>query len=273
MKKILLGISGLLLLLLLPLIIWLLQEDKPMKVAIIDKTVPTENYREHKGLSWILNHDQYGKEDGVRYEAARDYYGFMPDEKEQDYQIRDIMDLENDYDLIYLADTYGVYQEDLPWQDKDDKPSGEGSELVYGGLKMEEWQTVKQRVLDEGSDLVVEFNTFASPTEGPVSSDMEEFLGLEWSGWTGRYFPELAADAEVRHGSSQILKRMMKNGNLQAADLCWLKMKAVKSSYFRKSGETLPMAMACGWNLLKQGRKHSVWTRALHSTIGLISMK
>lgn len=197
MKKILLGISGLLLLLLLPLIIWLLQEDKPMKVAIIDKTVPTENYREHKGLSWILNHDQYGKEDGVRYEAARDYYGFMPDEKEQDYQIRDIMDLENDYDLIYLADTYGVYQEDLPWQDKDDKPSGEGSELVYGGLKMEEWQTVKQRVLDEGSDLVVEFNTFASPTEGPVSSDMEEFLGLEWSGWTGRYFPELAADAEV----------------------------------------------------------------------------
>ena len=193
MKKILIGISGLLLLLLLPLLVWWLQEDKPLKVAIIDKTVPTESYREHKGLSWILNHGRHSKEDGARYQAESDYFGFMPDEKEEDYQVRNIIDLDTNYDLIYLADTYGVYQEDLPWKDGND----ELSELVYGGLKMDEWQTVKQRVLDDGSDLVVEFNTFASPTERAVSADMEEFLGLEWSGWTGRYFPELAADAEV----------------------------------------------------------------------------
>ncbi|WP_033542705.1 hypothetical protein [Planococcus sp. CAU13] len=197
MKKILLGASSLLLLLLLPLLIWWLQEEKPLKVAIIDKTVPTESYREHKGLPWILNHDRYGKEDGSRYQAATDYYGFMPNEEEEDYLIRDINELENNYDLIYLADTYGVYQEDLPWQAGNEEEGDERSELVYGGLKMEEWQTVKQRVLDDGSDLVVEFNTFASPTEGAVSADMEEFLGLKWSGWTGRYFPDLAADAEV----------------------------------------------------------------------------
>src|SRR5690606_32723844 len=94
MKKILIRMSGLLLLLLLPLLVWWLQEDKPLKVAIIDKTVPTESYREHKGLSWILNHGRHSKEDGARYQAESDYFGFMPDEKEEDYQVRNIIDLD-----------------------------------------------------------------------------------------------------------------------------------------------------------------------------------
>nr|WP_254177978.1 MULTISPECIES: hypothetical protein [unclassified Planococcus (in: firmicutes)] len=116
----------------------------------------------------------------------------MPDETDKDYEIRGIEELGLGYDLIYLADAYGVYEDDLPWQEA----KGERSELIYGGLEMAEWQAIKQQVINTGSDLVVEFNTFASPTDAAVSTDMEEFLGIKWSGWSGRYFPDLAG-AEV----------------------------------------------------------------------------
>ncbi|MEZ0535676.1 hypothetical protein ACAG39_00305 [Caldicellulosiruptoraceae bacterium PP1] len=39
----------------LPFIVWYLQPYSFMNVWIIDKTVPNEDYREHKGLHWILN--------------------------------------------------------------------------------------------------------------------------------------------------------------------------------------------------------------------------
>ena len=193
MKKTTISIALIVLLFLSPFIFWLLQGKEPLNVAIIDKTVPSEEYREHKGLTWVLNHQRYAKEDESDYLADTDYFGFMPDEAEKDYEIRGVEEMGSGYDLIYLADTYGVYEDDLPWQEAE----GERSELIYGGLEMAEWQMIKQRVLDEGSDLVVEFNTFASPTDAAVSADMGEFLGLKWSGWSGRYFPDLAEGAEV----------------------------------------------------------------------------
>lgn len=193
MKKTIVSIAILLLLLLSPFVIWLIQGSEPLNVAIIDKTVPSENYREHKGLTWILNHNQYVKVDESDYLADADYFGFMPNEAEKDYEVRGVEELGSDNDLIYLADAYGVYEDDLPWQEA----TGERSELIYGGLEMAEWQTIKQQVTDAGSDLVVEFNTFASPTDAAVSADMEEFLGIKWSGWSGRYFPDLSAGSEV----------------------------------------------------------------------------
>lgn len=192
MKKSYFGILAIGMLALLPFVFWWFQGQQ-LEVAIIDKTVPAENYREHKGLSWILNQQRYLKEDGSNYRADGDYFGFMPNESEQSYRIREIADLERDYDLIYLADTYGVYEDDLPWQES----PGARSDLIYGGLEIAEWQQIKQQVLDAESDLVVEFNTFASPTDPAVSRDMEEFLGLKWSGWSGRYFPDLSKAAEV----------------------------------------------------------------------------
>lgn len=208
MKKTLLGAIVIIAIFALPLIIWAVQEHKQLTVAIIDKTVPSENYREHKGLSWILNHGGFKKPDGTAYQADSDYFGFMPDEEAADYRINEITDMDSDYDLIYLADTYGVYKEDLPWQEGE----GEKSELIYGGLQMDEWQAVKQRVMDGGSDLVVEFNTLASPTEKSVSADMEQFLGLEWSGWSGRYFPDLTAGEEV---PAWIITNYEQEGNWQ----------------------------------------------------------
>ncbi|TWT06332.1 hypothetical protein FQV26_00515 [Planococcus sp. CPCC 101016] len=196
MKKTLLPLLAVVILLVLPIIIWFFKEEKIVNIAIIDKTVPTESFREHIGLTWLLNHHRYVTESGDVYKADEHYYGFVPDEKAKSYTIRDLPEDLSGTDLIYLADSYGVYEEDLPWQSSEKKPGS--SSMIAGGLDMSEWQTIKQQVQSQGTDLIVEFNTFASPTPKDVAQDMNEFLGLEWSGWSGRYFADLhSSDGEV----------------------------------------------------------------------------
>ncbi|MBB5179237.1 hypothetical protein HNQ44_000659 [Planomicrobium koreense] len=194
MKKIIFTVFTLLFLLALPMLVWHFQETEPLAVAIIDKTVPTENYREHHGLTWLLNYSGYTKDGGSAYKEDSDFYGFLPNEEEKDYSIRQVPDTLEGSDLIYVADTYGVYEEDLSWNSS----TGDAPSLIYGGMDMAEWETVKRQVTNGGSDLVVEFNSFSSPTDSPVREDMTEFLGVSWTGWSGRYFKELAgSDEEV----------------------------------------------------------------------------
>lgn len=194
-KRILLTLAALLILAALPILLWFFKEEKVLDVAIIDKTVPNETYREHQGLSWLLNHNRYVKADKGSYEASTDYYGFVPDEAAKKYDTRPVPDSLINKDLIYLADTYGVYEEDLPWKVSEKE---EDSSFLYGGLEMKEWQAIKNQVVSNGADLVVEFNTFASPTTEDVRKDITDFLALEWSGWSGRHFSELdSATSEV----------------------------------------------------------------------------
>ena len=64
-------------------------------------------------------------------------------------------------DIIYIADTYGVYKEDFPWIKKDRE--GYRSSLIYGGLQMEEWEAITDRLQQKKrSTLIAEFNSLAS---------------------------------------------------------------------------------------------------------------
>ena len=66
------------LLLLAPWIVWQRTPARTLRVLVLDKTVPNDSYREHRGLMWLLNHRKYVQADGRPYELDRDYYGFFP---------------------------------------------------------------------------------------------------------------------------------------------------------------------------------------------------
>ncbi len=53
-----------------PILWWNSKSESPLKVWIIDKTVPTQTYREHMGLMWILNHNK------VTNEKTNDYFQY-----------------------------------------------------------------------------------------------------------------------------------------------------------------------------------------------------
>jgi hypothetical protein len=181
--KIIVGVLLTIFLLILPYILWHFTEARNLNIFVMDKTVPTDNYREHKGLFWLVNHEKITKRSGEPYEISQDYYGFDP----LTLQGRQFQ-MEDELDLIYVADTYGVNNADLI-----DQTNGKRSEMIYGGLLIDEWQSIIE-AKNENTTLIAEFNSIASPTKKIVREQVEKDLGFVWSGWIGRYFADLASD-------------------------------------------------------------------------------
>lgn len=185
MKRIYVGVAIVLLLLIVPFTLWHMKEKQPLAIAIIDKSVSTDSYREHLGLHWLLQYERYEK-DGQPYMLADDYFGAVPSEDGKTVSERALPTDYSAYDVIYMADTYGVFEDDLA------ERTGERSAKVYGGLALPEWQSIVKRLSsEEKSLLVAEYNSFASPTQADVRAEMTEFMGVNWDGWVGRYFDEL----------------------------------------------------------------------------------
>jgi len=187
MKRIYIGIIVAFIVISTPIVIWYLDDKTPLNVAILDKTVPNETYREHLGVNWFLNHYKYTL-DNQPYELTQNYFGTSPDDKSKSVTERKFPTDYSNYDVIYLADTYGVYKDDLIEQER----LGQRSEKIVGGLEMEEWQAIVSRLAsNKKSMLIAEYNTFASPTSEAVRKELQDYLGINWSGWIGRYFDEL----------------------------------------------------------------------------------
>ena len=185
------GLIVFLLILFSPILLWNVEDEATSDIVIIDKTIPDETYREHKGLTWILNHKKWLKDDGTPYSESEDYLGFRPGDGEK-YSVDSFPDTLVGKDLIYLADSYGVYEED--WYGK--SSTGDRSEIIYGGMKQEEVSLISEAV-QKGSTFIAEFNAFGSPTDDKARQGLYSLLNLEWSGWIGRYFDDLSVNGEV----------------------------------------------------------------------------
>ena len=169
-----------------PFWLWQLKSEKTLDILIVDKTVPDKSYREHKGLTWVLNNEKYKKADGGNYSAAEDYIGFK--HKNQDsYSGEKLPEQLDQYKVIYLADLYGVYEEEFQGENE----AGRKSKQLYGGLQPEDLNVLEKELLQGNKTLISEFNTFGSPTDDSVRKRMTNLLNIQWSGWTGRYFAKL----------------------------------------------------------------------------------
>lgn len=176
---------------LLPYLAWYLIPAKPLALLIVDKTVPDDSDREHTGLMWALNHFRYTRTDGDQWHYDRDYAGFVPLPNGH-YTIRPMPASARGYDLIYLADTYGVYIDDFERLNVE----GTHSPKIYGGVTDGEVASIVEGV-NGGATLIGEFNTFASPTTGAARAGLEDLFGATWSGWIGRRFDDLTPGVEV----------------------------------------------------------------------------
>lgn len=161
-----------------------MKDETVLDIAIIDKTVPKKNYREHKGIFMVLENNKITQESGELYDIGADYFGYDPYEQAP----LPSYSLTTSPDLIYVADTYGVYNNDL-----EKLPDGERSQQIYGGIELLEWNKVMS-TKEEHTTLIGEFNSFASPTDEMTSNVMQQNLNVDWSDWIGRYFNDLNSD-------------------------------------------------------------------------------
>ncbi|WP_226669512.1 hypothetical protein [Metabacillus litoralis] len=189
-KKILLAVSilGLLILFTSPLWTWQIKKTENMNVLIIDKTVPDQSYREHNGLIWLLNHLKIKKDNNQKYNVKEDYVGFVPTDQPPKFNVREFPDDLSKYDVLYVADGYGVYKDEY----LDGGEEGDRSELLYGGIKQEEVNAINASLIENNQTLIAEFNTFGSPTEPRVRENFYHLLNLDWTGWMGRIFNDLS---------------------------------------------------------------------------------
>ena len=163
---------------------------KKLNVLILDKTVLNKDCQEHRSFNWVLDHFGYVKPDTSFYKPEEDYYGFFPLESPQ-FDIRDfepysklqIDSLAQAVDLLLYADSYGVYKNEWYEEGSINEYSGK----VYGGLTHKDFLIAKAAAKNN-KVLITEFNILASPTSGRVRKEMEQLLGVRWTGWTGRYF-------------------------------------------------------------------------------------
>nr|WP_299743289.1 hypothetical protein [uncultured Rossellomorea sp.] len=179
-------IAGIVLLVSAPFWLWQVKKEKDLDLLVIDKTVPDTTYREHKGLMWLLNQQKYVQTNGDRYDLKKDYVGFVPN-KNQTFDIKNIPPSTDRYDAVYIADTYGVYEEEF----HNENVSGKRSSKLYGGLTDQDMEVLRDMAMNDGKTLIAEFNSMAQPTEEATRKKFYSLFNLEWSGWIGRYFPEL----------------------------------------------------------------------------------
>lgn len=172
---------------------WYIKPDKPLNIYILDKTVPTTERTEHKSFNWILNHHKYVKPGGNLYDINKDYYGFFPiNSKTQEFdfkslRIHEVQGEAQDYDMLYYADTYGVYYNE--WFKKQSSDI-DISQKVYGGLNQNDYLLLKE--MKKLKKLIItEFNLYNAPTNGLIREKVEDLFGINWSGWTGKYFSSL----------------------------------------------------------------------------------
>jgi len=185
-------IIGLIAIFAVPRIFYNKLEATPMNVWIVDKTVPNPDYREHEGLIWLLKSQKIvSPETNDLYRDDQDYYGFFPGTKDK-YTIKDLPQLLENPQLIYLADTYGVYEDDYLASNVE----GKRSKLLYGGLTDDELVSIKDN-LGGGNTIIGEFNIASAPTNFANRQTLSEIFRLDWSGWSGRYFQELSKGIEV----------------------------------------------------------------------------
>lgn len=189
MKKIMLFTTALLLLPPCMWLAWCLTPHRKLTVAIIDKTVANPDRQEHLSLDWVLNYLRFSKTNSSGYQPSRDYFGFFP-ENDHHYRLKglerfgndDLDRLSADADLVYFADTYGIYGGDGY------SPASAG--LLYGGMSAEDLQLLRDTKARHKL-AITEFNSIGSPTPEAIRHEFEALYGLRWTGWTARYYPSL----------------------------------------------------------------------------------
>ncbi len=175
---------------------WVIQPKEQISILIVDKTVNSTQYNEHKSFNWILNYLKIVNQNNELYKPEYDYFGFKPvgqsyskKFKIDDFEKLTLPQLDSialTNDAIYFTDTYGVYANE--WYYK--KNISEYSRKLYGGLTNNEIKLL-QAFKKHNKLILCEFNTYATPTSTKIRTEFEKTFDIKWSGWTCRFFEEL----------------------------------------------------------------------------------
>ncbi|MBC7390328.1 MAG: hypothetical protein H7329_14015 [Opitutaceae bacterium] len=193
-KRILFGIIGLVIS--IPAIMWLSWFFTPKTrfvAAIIDKSSQNSGGQEHISLTWVLNHNRLTKTETQPYSSSNDYYGFFPMKNErfkikglERFSSSQLKQLSMDADMLYIADTYGIYNNEWYTHENEKKVSG----MLYGGLSSKD-NDLLDLMKKRKKLIIAESNTLGSQTNSTNRTRFEKTFAVRSTGWTARFFENL----------------------------------------------------------------------------------
>jgi hypothetical protein len=185
-----------------PHLVWMLRARRTLAIAIVDKTVPFRNYREHAFVPWLLRSAKVSNPGGRFLDETHDYVGYDPVRRRgQDVEAAHVASA----DVLFIADTYGVYVGD--YEEPGDIAALERSPKIYGGMTRDEADVV-EAFAARGGLVIAEFNTFASPTNDAARRKLEATFGARWTKWVGRYWPDMQDPNEVPRWVGRVYQRV-----------------------------------------------------------------
>jgi len=101
------------------------------------------------------------------------------------------MDVVDKSDALYYTDTYGVFFND--WYKGINK--SRRSRRLYGGLNNTDYLYIME-MQNRDKLCILEYNAFDYPTPDLERYKTKERLGIEFGGWTGKYFHTLDTAAK-----------------------------------------------------------------------------
>jgi len=172
--------------------IWFVTPRSTLHLQVIDKTVPEPNYREHEAIFWLTKHWRMTDKNNNFRKYNQDYIGYHPETGHKELLKEEHLD---NIELLYLADTYGIYDYEhglidyelrLPYELID-------IDLIFGGFNTEEANVIRDYSKKENNILIGEHNIFGYPTYNyPESSQIiQEVFGVKYNGWLVRYYEDL----------------------------------------------------------------------------------
>lgn len=175
-------------LMLIPTLVWHLRDEPSLVTTIYDKTVTDSSVSQHHALEWFLLQYKYRAEGGEPSAYDIPYLGYHPDSSQM---IQDLTPLDSRTDLLYIADTYGVYR------DVRDVKEGERN-VIWGGTDASDTAAVRAFLNRErASTVIAEYNTFADPTPPYIRSELYSLLGTRWTGWSGFTVEDLSENGDT----------------------------------------------------------------------------
>ncbi|MBI9096752.1 MAG: hypothetical protein JEY71_17985 [Sphaerochaeta sp.] len=182
-------------LILLPTLLYVIKTPSPLSFTIYNKTVPDGLVKHHLALAWFLRNEKILTPERKPFKATSTYKGYFPLANEQD-RIQSLAPIASETDIIYIADTYGVYRSEGGFSRTQ---TGENtSNLIYGGTSQEDVEALQAYLnRDEENTLIAEFNTFATPTPSYIQAQLYEMFRSRWTGWSGQFVEDLSSQGET----------------------------------------------------------------------------
>jgi hypothetical protein len=171
---------------------WHLSPTREINMLVVDKTVPENNYREHRSIFWIAEHRRFTNRNGDFLQADSDYLGYHPESGvKNSLSTADLIAV----DLLYLADTYGIYdyEEGLDYYEDQLPYAIQDIELLYGGFSFSEAEAIASFAAAPGKLLIGEHNVFGYPTylDPEASLLLQDLFAVSYNGWLTRYYSDL----------------------------------------------------------------------------------